>query len=508
MIYRVINELVEYAYLNLDLKKEDEIYFKNIILGELHLNTFLEVDFDKEFVKTLKTSDYFVEKFTDFLKETHPELTDNEIERKITKIFGIMTQPPSKVIEKFNYLKATQSEKEALDYLFDLSIKNDYVKKSKIDKNKVWSTDYKERNFEVSINLSKPEKSNKDIAKLLVKKPATEEKYPKCLLCKENLGYYGRDDHPARENIRLIPLKLDNETWYLQYSPYGYFNMHCIVLKDTHTNMVINESTFRKLIEFVDTFPYFFVGSNADLPIVGGSILNHEHYQGGEHRLPIMHAKALRYFDIGGNHTSKLSLADWYNTALLIEGEDKEDIVDIATKILTKWREYDDEENNILSHTSETKHNTITPCIKKDGNKYSLYLILRNNRANEEYPDGIFHAHKEYHHIKSEGIGIIEAMGLFVLPARLIRQSNQIKDGVINNMSDEELTQKYPDMVDNFISMYHDIKNEYQTNNDLDLLVREYINKVCRNILVNTAVFKEDEVGTKGLEKFIGGIKF
>ncbi len=501
----IVNELVRYAKVSFDIADTDLIYFRNIILGELNLSSFKELEIDTRKIDSFKNPDYFTENLNDFLKET-TELSDNEIDRKITKIYGFLSPRPSSVIAKFDSIYKSESDKEALNYLYNLSIKNDYVKKSKIDKNLLWSSTYPDKNIEVSINLSKPEKNNKDIAKLLVKPKTGDVKYPLCLLCKENLGYYGRDDHPARENIRTIPLKLDGENRYLQYSPYGYFNMHCIVFKDTHSNMVINESTFKKLLTFVDNFPYFFIGSNADLPIVGGSILNHEHYQGGEHRLPIMHAKPKKEYPLA-NHDSKLYLLDWYNSTLLIQGENKIDVVDIATKILTKWRNYDDLDNDILSFSDEAAHSTVTPCVKKDGNVYSLYLILRNNRCNAEYPDGIFHAHPEYHHIKHEGIGIIEAMGLFILPARLVRQTNQIKDCLKNNLSDSEIISKYPDFDKLFLNMIHKLALNYNEET-IDSSIREYINNVCRNILKDTAVFKDNEKGNKGIDKFIGSIEF
>lgn len=508
----LVNEFVVYAKYNLlsNDSLEDELFARNIILGELNLESFKEIELASSRIKEISlmsNPDYFVDFITDYLKET-TSLSDNKIERKITKILGLLTPFPNEVTRKFNEIYNKEGNEKALKYLYYLSIKNDYVKKSKIDKNIVWLADFKDKNIEVSINLSKPEKNNKDIAKLLVKKDPSLEKYPKCLLCKENLGYYGRDDHPARENIRLIPLELEGEKRYLQYSPYGYFNMHCIVLRDCHSNMVINESTFKKLASFVDKFPYFFVGSNADLPIVGGSILNHEHYQGGEHILPIMRSKVKEYINIDDKkHTSKIGILDWYNSTILIEGKDKDDVTLLATKILEHWKTYDDLENNILSKEGEVRHNTITPCIKKVDGTYYLYLILRNNRCDNNYPDGIFHAHPEYHHIKHEGIGIIEAMGLFILPARLIRQANQIKDILKNDMNDEEIVSKYPDMVDNFLTMIHELKKNYKEET-IDKDIRDYINNVCMNILKNTAVFKDDEKGLKGFKKFLEGVDF
>lgn len=495
----IVNELVSYAKLNFNINEEDEIFYRNIILGELGINSFSKVEVDEEKIASFNSPDYFVDNLTQFLSESG--LTNDEIDKKLTKIFGLLSPRPSEVIKEFNEIYEKKGNERALKYLYFLSIKNDYIKKSKIDKNLVWFTNFKDKNLEITINLSKPEKSNKDIAKLLVK--SDDKKYPECLLCKENVGFYGTASHPARENIRLIPLSLNNESWFLQYSPYGYFNMHSIILKGVHSNMQINEETFSNLLEFVDKFPYFFIGSNADLPIVGGSILNHEHYQGGEHRLPIMNAKIKKPFFIDPNkHSSKLSLLDWYNTAFLIEGENKNDVIAVAKEILEKWKNFDDPKNNIISHTGETRHNSITPCCEKDGDTYKLYLILRNNRCDETYPEGIFHAHKEYHHIKSEGIGIIEAMGLFILPPRLKREIEEIKYCAENRLSSQDIFLRYPSFNPSFLPLVDSLKKKYKKET-VDEEIRSYINDVCKNILINTAVFKDDMKGRSGVDKFV-----
>jgi len=507
MINLLVNELFYYAKKNFGLDYElDFLYVKNLVLGELNLDYFEEVEVDCEKIDDMSNPDYFSEELTKYFKEELKIDDDNLIDCKVTKIFGLLTPPPSSVLTRFSEIYQEEGDQQALKYLYYLSIKNDYIKKSKIDRNIIWMSEFPSNNLEISINLSKPEKNNKDIAKLLTK-PANSLKYPSCLLCKENLGYFGRNGHPARTNIRYIPLNLSDEKWYLQYSPYGYFNMHSIVFKSTHTNMVINKSTFNNLLTFVDKFPYFFIGSNADLPIVGGSILNHEHYQGGEHLLPVMKAKNKKEFALGDNHSSKLYQLDWYNTCLMIEGKNKDDVIDVATKILDSWRQYDDLKNSIVSKDGNELHNTITPSCRKDGENYKLYLILRNNRTSEEYPDGIFHAHKEYHHIKQEGIGIIEAMGLFILPARLVRQTEQIKDCLARKLNPKEIVETYPDMTGNFLEMIKKLSKGYkkETINDE---IRHYIDDVCKNILINTSVFKDDIKGRVGLDRFIGGIKF
>ena len=506
MILDVVDNLILYAKHHLGLTDElDQIYFRNLILEELNLPKPNDVfnTSKEETIKNLVVPDILINELNDYLIN-ELKLSSKEAELKYVKIMGILTPKPSEVNNKFLEIYNAKGDFEALDYLYNLSIKNYYFQKTNVDKNIVWETNFPSKNLEISINLSKPEKNNKDIAKLLVKPKVGEEKYPKCLLCLENLGFKGTETHPARENIRIIPLELGGTPWYLQYSPYGYFKKHCIVFSRNHENMKINRSTFKKLTDFVTTFPSFFVGSNADLPIVGGSILSHEHYQGGEHLLPIMKAKPQFEFELKELKNVKLYKLDWYNSCLLLTSESQEDIVEAANRILESWRNYDDPENEIYSHTGETLHNTITPSARKIGNNYYLYLILRNNRCNETYPDGIFHAHPEYHHIKKEGIGIIEAMGLFILPGRLVRQENEIKACLKNSLSDQEILNKYPDL-SSFIPMIHELKEKYNEKT-IDKDINSYIEDVCKNILINTATFKPDEKGDSGLKKFIRSI--
>ncbi len=507
MINTLVNELIYYFKKNFAISDDlDLIYLRNSVLHELNLKYFEKENIDYKKIDELETPDYFTKELEIYIKN---ELGIEEaylIDEKISKIYGILTPLPSLIDQKFNVIKNTNGDSLALDYLYDLSIKNDYVKKSAIEKNLLWESNYKDKNIEISINLSKPEKNNKDIAKLL-SAPKTSLKYPACQLCKENLGYYGNESHPSRSNLRFINVNLNNEKWYLQYSPYGYFYMHSILFKDSHSNMQINRKTFSDLLSFVDLYPSFFLGSNADLPIVGGSILNHEHYQGGRHILPVMKSKPKKEYTLI-NHSSHLYLLDWYNTCLLVEGKDKEDVINVASSILDAWRKYDDLVNDIISFSDNKLHNTITPSARKENDTYKLYLILRNNRVNEEYPDGIFHAHKEYHHIKQEGIGIIEAMGLFILPARLKRQMNEIKDILENKLSKNEIENKYPDMNnEGFIKMIETLKKNY-SKDSIDEDIKEYINDVCKNILINTSVFKDDLKGRVGIDNFIGGIKF
>lgn len=506
MILDTIDALILYAKYHLGLEDNlDQIYFRNLLLEELNLEKpNAEFDYSREEeVKKLSVPDVLINELKTYLvEELH--YSDKEAELKYVKLMGILTPRPSVVTHKFQDIYREKGDQEALDYLYNLSIKNYYFQKTNVDKNIVWKTDFDDKNIEISINLSKPEKNNKDIAKMLSKPKGDDEKYPKCLLCLENLGFKGTSTHPARENIRLIPLNLANEEWYLQYSPYGYFKKHCIVFSKKHENMVINRNTFQSLTDFVTLFPSFFIGSNADLPIVGGSILTHEHYQGGEHLLPIMYSKPKFEFKINLFDDTKLYSLDWYNTCLLVESKSQEHVIEVASRILESWREYDDIENDIYHETNGTKHNTITPSCRKVGDTYYLYLILRNNRCDETYPEGIFHAHPEYHHIKKEGIGIIEAMGLFILPARLVRQKEEIKTCLKENLNDQEILTRFSGL-DTFLDMIHELKHNYNEKT-IEKEINTYIENACKNILINTATFKPTEKGEKGLKKFIEGI--
>lgn len=495
-----IEKLLKYAEIHLGLEELDVTYFRNILLDRLGVDSPYQNDVNLEYISDLKVPDSILDEVREYLNnkgEENPELL-------ITEIMGLLSPLPSKVSFLVKELELVKPGL-GLDYLFNLSIKNNYIQKTAIDKNIYFKKEYDNNFLEITINLSKPEKNNKDIAKLLVK--TQDVKYPKCALCKENLGYKGRSDHPSRVNIRILPLKLNNEDWFLQYSPYAYFDHHAIIINNNHSNMSINNDTFLKLLQFVDQYPTFFVGSNADLPIVGGSILNHEHYQGGGHLLPVFFSKDRKvYLE---NDKVKISLLDWYNTTLRIESKDINEVVKYSRIIFNLWKDYDDESVEILSHTGETRHSTITPIARKIGDVYSMNLILRNNRCNEEHPGGIFHAHKEYHHIKQEGIGLIEAMGLFILPPRLKRQLGYVKEILEENNPLDLYYSKYEDliihknMIDNLVSKYgRDLDEE-----TINKVITDYIADTCKNILINTAVFKDDEKGRIALDKFMEGVK-
>ena len=491
-----IEKLLEYARIHLNLNEIDIIYFRNILLNKFGIDAPYENDIDLKYINNLTVPDSILDEVRDYLNSKN----EKNVDLKIIEIMGLLSPLPSTVVAKVEQLE----EKEkglGLDYLYNLSIKNNYIQKTAIDKNIYFKQEYENNYLEITINMSKPEKSNKDIAKLLEKTINVD--YPKCALCKENLGYFGRNNHPGRSNIRIVPFKLNNENWFLQYSPYSYYEKHAIVINETHSNMTINESTFVKLLEFVDKYPTFFIGSNADLPIVGGSILNHEHYQGGGYLLPVFNSRDRKvYLE---NDKVKISVVDWYNTTIRIESKSVEEVVKYSNKIFNCWKEYDNENIDIISKTGEIRHSTVTPIARKINDTYSMNLILRNNRCNEKYPDGIFHAHKEYHHIKQEGIGLIEAMGLFILPARLKRQMSYIKEILTNDDNLMDYYDKYNDliihkeMINTLINCYGRNLSEIQA----EKVIKEYIADTCKNILCNTAVFKNDKEGQVSLDKFM-----
>ncbi len=490
MISETVAKAIYYAKKHLGMKEDDEIYLTNFLLSYFKLESPYEGEIDYKHIDEMKVPDEIVNEIVAYFVSQGEE--EGEASRKATYVMGLLSPLPSAVNETFFSLYKTD-KKSATDYLYRLSIANDYIAKSKVDKNELWLATYKDGSpLEISINLSKPEKNNKDIAKLL--KAPVSTSYPKCVLCKENLGFEGNSHHPARENIRTIPLTLAGGRWYFQYSPYVYYNEHCILFYEKHVPMEISPWTFTCLFDFVDLFPHYFIGSNSDLPIVGGSILNHEHFQGGEHLLPLLLAKDRKVVPSRYKNT-EVSIVDFYDTAIRLKGKDRDEMLLIASRILDKWLHYDDSENSIISHDEEGRHNALTPIVRKNGENYEMTILLRNNKCNETYPDGIFHAHPEYHHIKKEGIGLIEAAGLFILPARLKRQCKEVEEVIEKGYSEEEYLALYPDL-----SIFGDMIKEMKEKH---ISSREYINEVCRGILNNVAVYKNDEKGRNGLDRFL-----
>lgn len=427
---------------------------------------------------------------------THRDLLD-------AKLMGILLPKPSEVIKTFedNY---RQSPVKATEAYYRMSIDGNYIRKDRTDHNLHWTTatDYGE--MEITINLSKPEKDPKTIA---MEKSHPTTGYPKCLLCRENEGYAGRINHPARQNLRLIPVALGQEPWYFQYSPYLYYNEHSIIFSGEHRPMMITKATFRRMLEFVDRFPHYFAGSNADLPIVGGSILSHDHYQGGRHVFPMEKSPSTRSFVNLEHPNVKASWIHWPLSVIRLQGDSREALINCAWEIHKTWRDYDDDEREILSKTGSTPHNTVTPIARMREGMYELDVVLRNNRTSEKYPEGVFHPHREIHGVKKENIGLIEVMGLAILPPRLKGEMELI----VRLFEGEDLSMEETDEIEKHQEMIKELKKELE-----ELLKEEYIdgsfllrtvkNAVGRRFikgLQHAGVFKETPEGRDGFLRFM-----
>ncbi len=494
MINTAIKSLVKYGLDTGLIEKEDEIFALNRILEILQLDEYIEPG---NFEPIEKLEDILAE-ILDFAVKT--ELIGDDIVSKDlfdTKVMSALVPRPSEVIAKFNSLYK-EDPKKATEYYYELSQNTDYIRRYRIKKDLKWKTETKYGVLDITVNLSKPEKDPKAIA---IAKTAKQSSYPKCALCIENEGYAGRVNHPARQNHRIIPITIDGARWGFQYSPYVYYNEHCIVFNSKHTPMVIDEGVFRKLFSFVKLFPHYFVGSNADLPIVGGSILSHEHFQGGNYEFPMARAEYLKTFQIEGFEDVTAGIVNWPMSVIRLSGEDTDRLVKLGAKILASWREYTDEDAFIFAHTKEP-HNTITPIARKKGDKFELDLVLRNNITTDEHPDGVYHPHSELHNIKKENIGLIEVMGLAVLPSRLKDELSAVCDAILSgtDLAGSELTAKHKDWVASF-------KDNYTfTSENVDAIVKDEVGKVFAKVLEHAGVYKLDEKGLAAFEKFIRSV--
>jgi UDPglucose--hexose-1-phosphate uridylyltransferase len=409
---------------------------------------------------------------------------------------------PSEVANKFFSLKET-SEKKATDWFYRLNNDCEYIRRERIAKNIKWNyQDDKYGEFEITINLSKPEKDPNEIKKLLTMKKSG---YPACMLCAQNMGYAGRLNHPARQTLRLIPVKLNDEDWYMQYSPYVYFNEHCIVLKGEHSPMKVNRNTLVRLIEFIDELPHYFIGSNAGLPIVGGSILNHDHYQGGRADLPMAKAAIKTPVKISGYPEIEAGVVNWPMNCIRLTSSDSGKLIDAAYHILVSWEEYSDESLGVIN-SKESKHNAVTPYARMADGKYQIDLVLRNNITTEDLPLGVFHPHPELHHIKKENIGLIEVMGLFILPGRLKKELGLIEDILTGKTAydksaviEDEVLGKHLPWIERLVS-----ENGTSLNpEEVTALFHNEIGKICRKTLECSGVFKDTKDGNEGLVRFL-----
>ena len=410
-----------------------------------------------------------------------------------TKLMGALTPAPREVRRHFAALYSENPE-TATDWFYRFSQDTDYIRRYRIQKDMRWMTVTDYGTLDVTINLSKPEKDPKAIA---AAKAAPQSGYPKCQLCTENEGYAGRMNHPARQNHRIIPITIAGADWFLQYSPYVYYNEHCIVFNSEHVPMVIDRSTFEKLLDFVELFPHYFVGSNADLPIVGGSILSHEHFQGGHSCFPMERAAIEKELRFDGFDDIKAGIVKWPMSVIRLNSTDKERLVELADKILCCWRGYTDRTAFIFAQTGDTPHNTITPIARSRDGNYELDLVLRNNITTEEHPLGVYHPHAELHHIKKENIGLIEVMGLAVLPARLKKELAELEEVILNGEEPIGDLEKHAEWL-------ADLRTRYTfTAENVSNILKIEVGKVFAKVLEHAGVYKRSEDGQAAFERFI-----
>ena len=415
-----------------------------------------------------------------------------------TKIMGLITPMPREVIRTFREKNALDPV-EATNWYYKLSCDTDYIRRYRIKKDMRWKYSSEYGEIDITINLSKPEKDPKAIA---AAKNAPQSGYPKCLLCPENEGYAGRMNHPARQNHRILPITIGGKDWYLQYSPYVYYNEHCIVFNSQHIPMKIDRAAFQKLLDFVTLFPHYFVGSNADLPIVGGSILSHEHFQGGHYTFAMETAPVETAISFAGYEDIEAGIVKWPMSVIRLDGNDPQRLAELAEKILNCWRGYSDESLGILSFSDGEPHNTITPIARRRGNKYELDLVLRCNITTEEHPLGVFHPHADKHHIKKENIGLIEVMGLAVLPSRLKKELNDLAEAIVAgaDIRSDDVLCKHADWVDGLKTHY-----TFTSENALDILLQE-TGKVFASVLEDAGVYKNTQAGKNGFLRFISAV--
>ncbi len=487
-----IKALIDYAVEKKLIEECDRIYCTNSVMYLLKRFSFDDTceAAEGEIHEILgKLCDYAVE---------NGIIEDSIIYRDLfdTALMGAVTPRPSQIIEKFNSLYSESAE-AATDYYYKLSCDTNYIRRDRIKKDLKWQYTGDYGTMDITVNLSKPEKDPKAIE---IERNAPQSGYPKCQLCIECEGYSGRVNFPARQNHRIIPIKINNSGWRFQYSPYVYYNEHCIVFNAEHTPMKIDKSAFAKLLEFESLFPHYFIGSNADLPIVGGSILSHEHFQGGRYEFAMERAPIETELSFKGFEDVDAGIVKWPMSTIRLLSDNRESLVELADKILNTWRSYSDESAFIFAETNGTPHNTITPIARRRGSKFELDLVLRNNITTDEHPMGVYHPHAELHHIKKENIGLIEVMGLAVLPARLKKELEILADAIIagKDLHADEATALHADWVDEFIGNYDNVNAENITD-----IIHTEVGKVFATVLEHAGVFKRDENGKSAFLRFI-----
>ncbi len=493
MLYESIKKLVQYG-IDTGLTPETErIYTTNLLLDLFKEDSYEDAEL---------SSDEIV------LEDVLKDLLDEAVSRGIiedsiayrdlfdTMLMNCLVPRPAQIQSEF-WTKYGTSPETAPDYYYKLSQHRDYIRRYRIKRDRKWTVDTKYGTLDVTINLSKPEKDPKAIAAAGKTKSSS---YPKCQLCMENEGYAGRLDHPARENHRIIPITIQGKKWGFQYSPYVYYNEHCIVFNGEHIPMKIDRNAFAKLFDFIKLFPHYFLGSNADLPIVGGSILSHDHFQGGNYTFAMAKAPVIEEFTVKGYEDVSAGIVKWPLSVIRLRGEDTERIIDLADHILKTWRSYTDEDAFIFAETDGVPHNTITPIARMKDGMYELDLTLRNNITTEEHPLGVYHPHAKLHHIKKENIGLIEVMGLAVLPARLKGEMELLKEYILEgkDIRSNEQIAKHADWADEFLPAYTDVSAD-----NIGHILEQEVGKVFCQVLEDAGVYKCTEDGMKKFRRFI-----
>ena len=495
MIDACVAALVQYAVDKGLIEECDRTWAENRVLGALGRS-----EYDRpETIPALELEEILKTLLDD--AEARGVISGGVTERDLldTELMGRLTPRPSQVIARFRQ-ELARSPKAATDWFYGFCQDTDYIRRYRIARDVKWVTPTAYGDLDITINLSKPEKDPKAIA---AARSAVQSGYPKCQLCRENEGYAGRMNHPARQNHRIIPITIDGQSWFFQYSPYVYYNEHCIVFNGRHVPMKIDRSAFRKLLDFVVQFPHYFVGSNADLPIVGGSILSHDHFQGGHYTFAMERAEIEKAVSFPGFDDVTAGIVKWPMSVIRLRCADDKRLVDLAEKILTAWRAYSDPAAGIFAETDGEPHNTITPIARKRGDQYELDLVLRNNLTTEEFPLGVFHPHPELHHIKKENIGLIEVMGLAVLPSRLKSELSQLAEVLVSggDLRADEAIAKHADWAEELKQRY-----TFTAENVMDILHTE-VGRVFARVLEDAGVYKCTTEGRTAFERFINSVK-
>ncbi len=496
MIDAAVSKLATYALRTGLIEENEYTWAINTILDTLKLDSYTDPGEEWGEIQLAPVLD-------ELLDDAYARgvLTENSVVYRDlfdTELMGRLTPRPAQVIEKFQALRA-EDPKKATDWYYKFSQDTNYIRRDRIAKDMQWKAPTEYGELDITINLSKPEKDPKAIA---AARNLPASAYPRCQLCAENEGYAGRVNHPARQNHRIVPITINGSPWFLQYSPYVYYNEHCICLNSEHTPMKIDRACFGKLLDFVSQFPHYFVGSNADLPIVGGSILAHDHFQGGRYTFAMEKAPVETPFTFPGYEDVKAGIVKWPMSVIRLTCADRERLVDLADRILGLWRDYTDESATILAETDGEPHNTITPIARRRGEDYELDLVLRNNLTTPEHPLGLYHPHAELHHIKKENIGLIEVMGLAVLPARLKTELAAVADALASgaDLRADELTEKHADWAEGFRSKY-----QITRENALDIVQKE-TGLVFAKVLEHAGVYKRDEAGRQAFLRFLATV--